>query len=100
MVKYSQAMEHDCTGCLLNILSAFSVQMRGTRVYKEMVPLQSKEDLCLILSLTSAAEEIPFLLVKPPGYLWSIRKCVLPVVLGSFFPSTYFSVLRCTICLL
>jgi len=43
---------------------AFSVQMRGTRVYKEMVPLQSKEDPCLILSLTSAAEEIPFCLLS------------------------------------
>lgn len=64
MVKYSQAMEYDCTGCLLNILSAFSVQMRGTCVYKEMVPLQSKEDPCLILSLTSAAEEIPYCLLS------------------------------------
>lgn len=65
MVKYSQAMEYDCTGCLLNIFfCAFSVQMRGTRVYKEMVPLQSKEDPCLILSLTSAAEEIPFCLLS------------------------------------
>lgn len=99
MVKYSQAMEYDCTGCLLNILSAFSVQMRGTCVYKEMVPLQSKEDLCLILSLASAAEEIPFCLLNLLN-VCGVSENVFYLLCCFFFPSIYFSVLRCIICLL
>lgn len=43
-----------------NILSAFSVKVRGVCVYEELVPLLCKEDPCLILSLISAAEETPF----------------------------------------
>lgn len=51
-------------GFFLNILSVFSVKVRGTCVYKMVVPLLCKEDTCLLLSWTSAAKEIPFCMLN------------------------------------